>query len=402
MTTGRVGRVAWSAAPATAAAAGLAAGSLGVASYVLRRFTSLAERLDDVDVVAVEPDAVELSLTDETVAPGLYGLWLDGGNGHARVGDVLAVDRAAGRVRRRLILVDAGELRLGRARWNIYHYGRPPDVSLGLPYEDVTYASELGEVPAWLVRGDPAGRLAGRNRWAVLVHGRGAQRQECLRAVPIAYALGITSLVISYRNDVGAPASPDRRYGFGLSEWRDVDAAMGHALAAGAKSLDLVGWSMGGAMVLQAAARSRYADAVRHVVLDAPVVDWADVIRHHVALGKVPAAIGHLAPHVLRSRGARTLVGVGAPLDLVEADWVLRSADLRHPTLLIHSIHDEFVPVGPSIALATARPDLVRFEPWKTARHTQEWNTEPERWGRVVRGFLCAEGFPSSLGHSMG
>ncbi len=331
--------------------AGLAAGSVGAASYVLRRLTSMAERPDDVDVLALGPDAVELTLTDETIAHGRYGLWLDGGKRHARVGDVLAVDPAAGRVRRRLIPADAGELRLGRARWNIYHYGSPPDVSLGLPYEDVTYASELGEAPAWLVRGDPAGRLAGQNRWAVMVHGRGAQRHECLRAVPVAYELGLTSLVITYRNDVGAPASPDGRYGFGLSEWRDVDAALAHALAAGAESLDMVGWSMGGAMVLQAAARSRYADAVRHIVLDAPVVDWADVIRHHVVLGHVPAAI-----------------------------------------------HDEFVPVGPSIALATARPDLVLFEPWKTARHTQEWNTEPERWDRVVREFLCTEGPPSVLG----
>lgn len=358
----------------------------------------MAERPDDVDVLALGPDAVELTLTDETIAHGRYGLWLDGGKRHARVGDVLAVDPAAGRVRRRLIPADAGELRLGRARWNIYHYGSPPDVSLGLPYEDVTYASELGEAPAWLVRGDPAGRLAGQNRWAVMVHGRGAQRHECLRAVPVAYELGLTSLVITYRNDVGAPASPDGRYGFGLSEWRDVDAALAHALAAGAESLDMVGWSMGGAMVLQAAARSRYADAVRHIVLDAPVVDWADVIRHHVVLGHVPAAIGRLAPRVLRSRGARALVGVGAPLDLLEADWVTRAADLRHSTLLIHSIHDEFVPVGPSIALATARPDLVLFEPWKTARHTQEWNTEPERWDRVVREFLCTEGPPSVLG----
>ena len=44
--------------------------------------------------------------------------------------------------------------------------------------------------------------------------------------------------------------------------------------------------------------------------------------------------------------------------------------------------------VDRSIALAAKRPDLVRFEPWREARHTQEWNVDPERWDAVVRGFL--------------
>jgi hypothetical protein len=56
--------------------------------------------------------------------------------------------------------------------------------------------------------------------------------------------------------------------------------------------------------------------------------------------------------------------------------------------LLIHSVDDEFVPIGPSERLAEARPDLVWFEPWETARHTKEWNTDPERWEIAVREFV--------------
>ena len=41
-----------------------------------------------------------------------------------------------------------------------------------------------------------------------------------------------------------------------------------------------------------------------------------------------------------------------------------------------------------SKALAAARPDLVRLEPWTAGRHTKEWNTDPERWDDVVTSFV--------------
>jgi hypothetical protein len=58
--------------------------------------------------------------------------------------------------------------------------------------------------------------------------------------------------------------------------------------------------------------------------------------------------------------------------------------------LLIHSVDDEFVPVGPSQELAAARPDLVTMEHWDTARHTKEWNVDPERWERSVAEFVSS------------
>jgi hypothetical protein len=58
--------------------------------------------------------------------------------------------------------------------------------------------------------------------------------------------------------------------------------------------------------------------------------------------------------------------------------------------LLIHSVDDEFVPVGPSERLAAARPDLVTMERWDTARHTKEWNVDPDRWERSVAAFVRA------------
>ncbi|MBR7742432.1 alpha/beta hydrolase [Phycicoccus sp. BSK3Z-2] len=368
---------------ATVASAG---GSLAAAAYFARRvLTPDPFRPDDVVVREVEDDAVVLDTTAETVVPGRYGLWLDNGRGHARLGDVTDLDAAAGTVRRVLLGVDAGRLRPGTARWNGYFVGSPPDESLGLATEHVTYDGELGAMPAWVVPPD----TGPTSRWAVLVHGRGARREEVLRALPPLLGQGWTCLVPTYRNDEGVPSGPDRRYALGLSEWRDVDAAIEYAVARGATEILLGGWSMGGAIVLQLLDRSPRADLVSRVVLDAPVVDWGDVLAHHARSHHVPRPVGSLARVMMRQRWGHRLVGVHEGVDLALTDWVRRADELRHPMLLVHSADDEFVPFGPSLALAQARADLVTFPDWRVARHCKEWNTEPDRWEDLVADYVA-------------
>jgi alpha-beta hydrolase superfamily lysophospholipase len=395
------------AAAGVVAAALSAAGSVCAATYFARRvLTPDRLRPDDIQILVVEDDSVTLGLTPESGQPGRYGLWFDGGRGHARVGAVLEVDQESGRVRRVLEGVDVGELRVGPARWNQYYFAGNPRDALGLPSHDVEIAAEIGMLAAWEVPAAGSaiaggaiaggaiagGAIAGSDdgdRWAILVHGRGAPREECLRAVPVLHNLGFTALIPLYRNDIGAPTSSDGRYSLGLSEWRDLEAALLHAVDAGAQEIVLFGWSMGAAIVLQTLDRSWLSDRVTAVVLDAPVIDWADVLRHHGALHKIPGPIGSLSRSLIGHRWARRLVGVHEPIDVALTNWEHRADELKHPTLLIHSLDDEFVPAGPSISLAAKRPDLVRFEPWREARHTKEWNVDPERWDAVVRAFLA-------------
>jgi uncharacterized protein len=374
------------AAAAGAAAAALsAAGAVGAATYFARKVLT-PDRLkpDDTQILSIDDKSVILGLTPESGQPGRYGLWLDGGRGHARVGSVLEVDQESGRVRRVLEGVDTGELRVGPARWNQYYFAGNPQDALGLASCDVEIAAEIGMLAAWQV--PAAGGVA--DRWAILVHGRGAPREECLRAVPVLHELGFTALIPLYRNDIGAPSSSDGRYSLGLSEWRDLEAALLHAVDAGAQEIVLFGWSMGGAIVLQTLDRSWLSDRVKAVVLDAPVIDWADVLRHHGALNKIPGPIGSLSRSLIGHPWARRLVGVHEPIDVALTNWEHRADELKHRTLLIHSLDDEFVPAGPSISLAAKRPDLVRFETWRDARHTKEWNVDPERWNAVVSDFL--------------
>lgn len=375
----------YGAVAAGSALAGACSVWVGSASYFARRvLTPELVRPDDTVIHVVHTDSVTLSGGPDLLVPGRYGLWFDGGRGHARIGGVLEVDHRLQRVRRQLLAVDEGILQPGPARFNSYYYARDPELDLGLATEHVHVPSDLGPMPAWVV---PSEHGDG-SRWAVLVHGRGARRHETLRGVPALHAAGLTCLVPSYRNDGDAPQGPDGRYNLGLSEWRDIEDAVTLARARGAKEIVLVGWSMGGAIILQFLDRSDLASVVSRAVLDGPVVDWGDVLTHHADLHRVPSPVSRLGNALMGQPWARRLVGVSESVDVARTNWVKRADELSHRMLLIHSRDDEFVPVGPSEALAAARPDLITFEPWSLARHCKEWNVDPRRWDAVVTDFV--------------
>lgn len=380
-TAARVGAV------ATIGSAGvLGAGAAGLAAYFTRRVVTPDHvKPDDVWIVDVDsvegaPSTVTVQATPETSAPGRYGLWFDGRVGHARLGQVLHGDDEV--VVREVLGVDAGVLRSGPGRWNGYYYAGTPTSALGLAHEDVEIPTRLGPMKAWAVRSEPSAA------WALLVHGRGATREECLRAVTPMRDAGLNVLVVSYRNDQESPSDPSGLYALGDNEWRDVEAAMLWAVQQGARDLVLVGWSMGGAIVLQSATRSWLADRVRAVVLDGPVVDWHAVLDHQSGVNHLPRQITRMGHGMLRHPLGRRVIGLREPLDLRRLDWVTRAGELRLPVLLIHSDGDEYVPNGASKNLARARPDLVTLEPWHEGRHTKEWNTDPQRWDAVVTDFV--------------
>lgn len=390
-----VRRVAPKVAPVVAVSAISAAvlsalASVGVATYFARRVvTPEAEKKDDTWILEVGEQTVTLRAEPHTVSPGRYGLWLDGGEGHARLGAIVESNLTAKRVNdrtvtRELLGVDAGSLEPGPARWNGYYYGANPRDDLGLAHEDVHITSDVGELPAWLV---PPSEGQGR-RWAILVHGRSARREETIRALPVLHELGFTSLVPMYRNDEGAPPSEDGRYNLGLSEWRDLEAAIGYAISHGAADVVLVGWSMGGAVILQTLDRSDLSSFVSRIVLDCPVIDWGDVLHYQADLNRLPRSAAILATALMGRRSTRILVGVAEPLDIATTNWVKRADELTHPILLLHSRTDETVPHGPSEQLAAHRPDLVQLDLWDGPMHCRLWNVDSDRWENLLREFL--------------
>ncbi len=336
------------------------------------------ERIISVDLASAE---VVLAASDETRMRGRYGLWFERESGHARLGDVISEDDRV--VRRRLDSVDFGRLdRAERGRMNGWYHLGPWE--LGHPYENVLVETPLGPAPAWYVSA-----AAASTDWVIQVHGRGAKRQEGLRAVEPVRAAGWNTLLISYRNDGEAPESEDRRYGLGGTEWADVVAAVRYAEEQGAARIMLMGWSMGGAIVLQAVLRS---DAVRErlvgVILDSPAIDWTDILRFQGALLNLPEGLGDIVARLLGGPWSGGLTSVAAPISVEELDPVARADEFSVPILLMHSVDDGFVPIDGSRRFAAARPDLIEFEVFEGARHTKLWNHDPERWTELVRGWL--------------
>lgn len=407
------------------AAAGLAAaGSSALALYFARRvITPVRVRESDQEVLAVIRHGrglhIILAATPEATVEGVYGFFFDGGRGHARIGRILSYSPAERTVQREVEAVYSGDLLAARRGW-WSGVAYPDPATLGFPAEEVLIQVEGGTAPAWLVPAAPVAPAPGPETpapaapeaaalnppvpgtWAIMVHGRGGTRQEGLRALHAVRELGMSSLLISYRNDGLAPSAPDGRYGLGSTEWRDVEAAISFALDQGAREVVLFGWSMGGAICLQTADLSRYRHVIRAMVLDAPVISWVNVLAHHAQLNRIPSSVGRYGQLMLGHRLGRRLTGLAAPVDLKVMDWVARAVELRTPTLIVHSVDDEYVPCGPSAALAQKNPDMVTFEPFSRARHTKEWNVDPERWERVVATWLRRELAPRTNPGSAG
>jgi dipeptidyl aminopeptidase/acylaminoacyl peptidase len=367
-------------AGAAAATVGVAFASVAVARTVV---TPPSRRTDDVRILKVDVRGgrIVLQSTVDSLLPGDYSFWFDGDHGHARVGAIL--DRVGNRVTRELLRVDFGDLEgARRGRFSGWFWLSPRD--LGYPYENVTVSTPLGGAPAWLI--EPEGGPG--SRWVIQVHGRAVRRSETLRAVAPFRDAGYTSLLVSYRNDGDAPQSADFRYALGDREWLDIEAAITFARERGATEIVLMGWSMGGATVLQALTRSSISDVVRGVVLESPVVDWVATLDFQARLRRVPPLVRAGVIALLKSPWAGFFTGLAEPLDFDRLDFVRRAAELDRPILLLHSDDDGFVPATASRALAAARPDIVTFVPFEVARHTKLWNYDRTRWEDSIRDWL--------------
>jgi uncharacterized protein len=322
-------------------------------------------------VEALPPGRVVLDRNDDSERPGVYGLeWL---GGHAVIGAVVNED--ADTVSRRLrdvrgYLVSGMDVGIES---NVF-VGDPRQ-AFGLPTEDVDVPDELGQMPDWLV--------PGRSRtWAIVVHGINGTPQNDLRLVPGLHRAGLPAMLITYREDLGAPASPDGFHHMGLTEWRDLQAAARYALAHGARHLILAGYSMGGAIVAQFMERSSLAPRVAGLILDAPALNWKRILEFNATRMGFP---GFAALPVEWAIGAR-----------IDADWDSLDAlqhpeDFRLPILLFHGEDDKVVPISISDDFAAELPRWVTYYRLPEAGHTQSWNVDPGLYQRRLSAFLSRE-----------
>ena len=366
-------------------AAALVSAAAAVVTAVFARSVVTPPRRPNRDVrilaVDIHKGTVTLGRNADTLLPGRYSLFFADDGGHARIGEILTVNGSA--VTRQLVEVSYGDLagaQLGRISGWYFRHPR----ELGHEFFDVVISGPLGQAPAWHVPPeDPS------SHWMIQVHGRAAARGEALRAVDVAQRNGYHSLLISYRNDGDAPQSTDGRFGLGDTEWEDVEAAIAFAVGQGAVRIVLMGWSMGGAAVLQTASRSRFESVIVGVILESPVIDWRETLRFRASEMRLPKAIGEAVLATISAGWGTGITRATLPVDLTRLDFVTRSRELSLPILLLHSDDDGFVPSTSSRLLAEARPDIVTFVPFSVARHTKLWNYDELRWNRSISDWLA-------------
>ncbi|HTJ38348.1 MAG TPA: hypothetical protein VL738_34375 [Dactylosporangium sp.] len=361
-----------------AGAAGLAVllptGTAGAGWFLAGQVLNVnGPRVYPVRVRAYAGNRITLTRTPDTARSiPLSFVWA---SGHARLGDVIALDRVT--VTREIESVTRGRLTAGvRGYTSGYVFEGDPLSARGLPFDEVVVPGELGALPAWLV---PPTEGPADDTWIIAVHGRGAPRGEALRALPTLAASGHRTLVVSYRNDLGAPASPDHRFHLGHTEWLDVRAAIDYARAEGARDIILMGWSMGGAAILNLLRHWDHEGFLRGIVLDCPVVDWNATLRMNARQLNVPPVWTWTALKLIQYR-----LGVRA----ADLDYREVASRLDVPTLVYVDHDDRTVAPTPTIEFARSRPDHVTLVETREAGHCRGWNLDPAAYEHHLATFL--------------
>ncbi|WP_241973100.1 alpha/beta fold hydrolase [Cryobacterium sp. TMT2-14] len=329
-----------------------------------------------------ERPIVILDRTPATAAPGLYCLILENG-GWVRLSHEVE-DRGPGLVGREALGETGKGLASGeRASWSGIFFSGPADA--GLEATDVEIPTEVGQAPAWLIT--PGGTLS--STWAIHIHGLGSPRAGTLRGVQVASDAGLTSLVVTYRNDGEGPVAGTGRSELGTAEADDVRAAVSFARDNGARSVILFGWSMGAAIALQLAAEHELHGIVVGLVLESPVLDWVSTIKANCARSGLPEWSGALAVPWLDLPPFARVTGLARPVGLRSFDWIARAGELTVPTLILHGTLDTSSPLKASTRIRALRPDMVDLETFD-ADHTMSWNSDRERWRAVVSAWLAS------------
>lgn len=325
------------------------------------------ERPYDIEVVRTPPARVVLASIDQPPRDGIWGF--ENETTYAQATSLLQrTDSETEWASTPFV----GEYVVGaKGRVDVDAFPEDPTVAFGLGYDEVRAPGELGPLPAWLVDGR-------RSTWVIIVHGKGTDRRsQALRMIPTLVESGYPVLVVTYRNDEGAPADPTGLRSWGLKEWRDLDAAVGLAEREGAQGYILIGHDLGAEVVSMFLNESDRVGNVRGVIFDSPILDLEGALDY--GAGPVVSFVRELGQQLARVR---------FDMEWSELDQVARADEFDVPILALHGARDEIAPIVFTEAFAAARPDLVRFVRFEQGGHGDLWNVDHARYEGEVMSFL--------------
>ncbi len=306
---------------------------------------------------------------DRLDRPGAWGLAWEGGL--ANIGNV--VEEGDGFVTRRMSIVEGRLRRPSPAKMSRDIFPSDPFKAFGAMYREVEYPTPLGPNTAW--------QFVGRDdTWVIYVHGLGAAPKDGMSALPVIQDLNLPALFINYRNDEGQPRDPSGLHQHGLTEWRDLHAAVEYVMARqDVRDVVLIGHSMGGGIIMKFLYESPLANRVAGVVMDAPMLDFNFPVDKGGRDRNLPSFVVSSVKWMTTAR-----FGV----DWEAMDYLQDAGKLNAPVMLFHGDADKRIPIESSAELARLRPDLVTFSSYPQAGHVESWNVDSRRYEGELREFL--------------
>ena len=325
------------------------------------------ERPYDVEVVRSPPARLVIAGTEEPPRGGIWGF-----ESEATYTQLTALLNRTETETEWAATPYIGEIGVGvSGRVDVDAYPRDPEDAFGLGFEEVRAPGDLGPLPAWLIDGR-------RSTWVIVVHGQGMDRRsQALRMIPSLVESGYPVLVVTYRNDDGAPADPSGLRSWGLTEWRDIDAAVRLAEREGARDYFLIGHDLGAEVVSMFLHESDRVGNVLGVVFDSPVLDIEGVMDYDS--GPIARFVGELGQQLARIRFG---------MEWSELDQVSRADQFDVPILALHGAQDEESPIAITEAFAAARPDIVQFLRFEQGGSGDLWNVDTARYEPAVMSFI--------------
>jgi len=359
----------------TAAVTGLGAFLANVA--LLRRIT-LPSRPKLVKLSLVG-DVVDIERSTATSREGTFGIWVNDGRGHIRVGDV--VGGGGDDTVRRQVLSTFGEVQdATTGRWSGHDF--PHASSLGLEFEDVVLQPESGPRDAWLFSGDP-------QRWAIHIHGFKSSRASALRSVGVFSKAGFTSLVPTYYGESPAnERNTTEGATFGEAETADIEAAVAFASQHGAQEIVLVGWSLGAEVSLTLAERSPHRSIITGLVLIGPTLNWRHSLDQGMSSNSIPSWIRRELLWALESTSWSRFARMSMPANFTAHDWTRTDRRPSVPALIIHSRGDTDTSWDDTQRFADNNPETVQLVEFSPAPHLMEWNTQRSAFESLVVTWL--------------
>jgi alpha-beta hydrolase superfamily lysophospholipase len=247
----------------------------------------------------------------------------------------------------------------------------------GLRYEDVAFASPLDgtALRGWYI---PAPRPTGR----VLIIVPGIDDNRLVSGITLRLAVdlvadGIDVLAFDLR---AQGASDGDTLSFGGREQDDVLGAVAFARARGVRHVAVLGFSMGAAAAMLAAARS---SDIESLVLDSAFADWAATLSEELRSG------WHLPePAVAYALFLYRVLSGTDPADVAPAEVIDGLA--ARPMLFIAGADDQTVDPADGAAMAAAAGPAAGYVLVPGAGHVGACRADPAAYTARVRAFLAA------------